>query len=332
HSAPFHGRAARAAMSINGAQWQDGSLSGGYRCSGHDALPPDGRYLTPWTPREDARDDEGEDVPRALRRGGNRDGGREPEAGGRHSAERRRPGGPGTRAIRSELSVRHRHRAVAGLHPARHPGSVGGRLAAGRVHGRRRGLQPAHDVRRPLSGRHHDVLRGGRPRTIPAESPRAFPALAASSAAAGGKAGAGMRIRLSTAGWFIAALLLAGDAPRGAGRRAIGRRHRERHGAGEEDPESLADLISVPFQNNFNFDTGPEQRTVWVLNVQPVIPVKLTDDWNLITRIIMPIINQPSLAPGIDSAFGVGDVNPTFFFSPVGSDEFIWGVGPTFTF
>src|SRR5262249_5683810 len=43
----------------------------GYRCSGHDALPPDGRYLTPWTPREDARDDEGEDVPRALRRGGN---------------------------------------------------------------------------------------------------------------------------------------------------------------------------------------------------------------------------------------------------------------------
>src|SRR5262249_6008321 len=80
----------------------------------------------------------------------------------------------------------------------------------------------------------------------------------------------------------------------------------------------VADLISVPFQNHFNFDTGPEQRTVWVLNVQLVIPIKLTDHWNLITRIIMPIINQPSLAPGIDSAFGLGDINPTFFFSPVG--------------
>jgi hypothetical protein len=80
----------------------------------------------------------------------------------------------------------------------------------------------------------------------------------------------------------------------------------------------VADLISVPFQNNFNFNTGPENRTVWVLDVQPVIPINLTDRWNLITRIIMPIINQPSLAPGIDSASGLGDINPTFFLSPVG--------------
>ena len=94
----------------------------------------------------------------------------------------------------------------------------------------------------------------------------------------------------------------------------------------------VADLISVPFQNNFNFNTGPENRTVWVLNVQPVIPIHLSDDWNLITRITMPIINLPSLAPGIDHAFGLGDINPTFFLSPVGSEKFIWGAGPTFTF
>ena len=93
----------------------------------------------------------------------------------------------------------------------------------------------------------------------------------------------------------------------------------------------VADLISVPFQNNFNFNTGPENRTVWVLNVQPVIPIHLSDEWNLITRIVMPIINLPSLAPGIDHAFGLGDINPTFFFSPVGSEKFIWGAGPTFT-
>jgi hypothetical protein len=94
----------------------------------------------------------------------------------------------------------------------------------------------------------------------------------------------------------------------------------------------VADLISVPFQNNFNFNTGPEKRSVWDLNIQPVIPIKLTDDWNLITRTIVPIINQPPLAPGVDQATGLGDINPSFFLSPSGSKEFIWGLGPTFTF
>ena len=94
----------------------------------------------------------------------------------------------------------------------------------------------------------------------------------------------------------------------------------------------VADLITVPFQHNFNFNTGPDNRTVWVMNVQPVVPIKLNDSCNLITRTIMPIINQPSLAPGVDHAFGLGDINPTLFFSPTGSDEFIWGAGPTFTF
>ena len=94
----------------------------------------------------------------------------------------------------------------------------------------------------------------------------------------------------------------------------------------------VADLISVPFQNNFNFSTGPENRSVWILNVQPVIPIKLTEDWNLITRTIVPIINQPPLAPGVDQATGMGDINPSVFLSPSGSTEFIWGIGPTLTF
>jgi hypothetical protein len=94
----------------------------------------------------------------------------------------------------------------------------------------------------------------------------------------------------------------------------------------------VADLISVPFQNNFNFGTGPDDDTVWVMNVQPVIPIRLTEHWNLITRIIVPIINQPSLAPGLDHAFGLGDINPSLFLSPSGSKRLIWGVGPTFTF
>jgi hypothetical protein len=93
----------------------------------------------------------------------------------------------------------------------------------------------------------------------------------------------------------------------------------------------VADLISVPFQNNFNFGAGPKDATIYVLNVQPVIPLRLTEDWNLITRIITPIINQPSLFDGADSAFGLGDINPTFFLSPAKPGELIWGVGPTFT-
>ena len=93
----------------------------------------------------------------------------------------------------------------------------------------------------------------------------------------------------------------------------------------------VADLISVPFQNNFNFGTGSKNRTVWILNIQPVIPIKISEEWNLITRTIMPVINQPSLFSGTSSATGLGDINPTFFFSPAKSGELIWGVGPTFT-
>jgi len=99
----------------------------------------------------------------------------------------------------------------------------------------------------------------------------------------------------------------------------------------KETQNPVANLISVPFQNNFNFGLGPNDATQWILNVQPVIPITLNKDWNLITRTIMPIINQPSPAPGIPSAFGLGDINPTLFLSPANSGKLIWGVGPTLT-
>ncbi len=100
----------------------------------------------------------------------------------------------------------------------------------------------------------------------------------------------------------------------------------------KETQNPIANLISVPFQNNFNFGIGPNDATQWILNVQPVIPITLNKDWNLITRTIMPIINQPSPAPGIGSAFGLGDINPTVFLSAANSGKLIWGVGPTMTF
>jgi len=100
----------------------------------------------------------------------------------------------------------------------------------------------------------------------------------------------------------------------------------------------VADLISVPLQNNFNFGAGHNHnKMLYVLNIQPVIPIKLTDEWNLITRTIMPVINQPAFFPTHGGAVhsttgtGLGDINPTFFLSPGKPGELIWGLGPTFT-
>jgi hypothetical protein len=138
--------------------------------------------------------------------------------------------------------------------------------------------------------------------------------------------------RTITAVSLVTALLLAG---------ALGAEQTAAPASGNEESNSdlakktqnpVADLISVPFENNFFFNTGPEKRTVWDLNIEPVIPIHLTDDWNLITRTIVPVINLPSVAPGVDHAAGLGDINSTFFLSPSGSKEFIWGIGPTFTF
>lgn len=100
----------------------------------------------------------------------------------------------------------------------------------------------------------------------------------------------------------------------------------------------VADLISVPLQNNFNFGGGfHHNKMIYVLNVQPVIPINVSEEWNIITRIIMPIINQPNLSPSFGglvpstAGTGLGDINPTFFFSPARPGQFIWGLGPTFT-
>ncbi|WP_205772450.1 hypothetical protein [Microvirga calopogonii] len=95
----------------------------------------------------------------------------------------------------------------------------------------------------------------------------------------------------------------------------------------------IADLISLPFQNNFNFNVGPHNQLQDILNIQPVIPIHLDQDWNLITRWITPVISQPPLTITGDREFGLGDINPSFFFSPKQPTHgLIWGIGPTFVF
>jgi hypothetical protein len=90
----------------------------------------------------------------------------------------------------------------------------------------------------------------------------------------------------------------------------------------------VASLISVPFQNNTNFAIGPYNRTQNVLNVQPVIPTKISPHWMLISRIIQPIVWQPYSSQYTGGEFGFGDMNPTFFLSPAKPGKLIWGVGP----
>ena len=92
----------------------------------------------------------------------------------------------------------------------------------------------------------------------------------------------------------------------------------------------VANLISVPVQNNSNFGIGPYDRTQDVLNIQPVIPVKLNEKWNLITRIIQPIVWQPYPSANTGGEYGLGDMNPTFFLSPGKPGKVIWGAGPAF--
>lgn len=114
----------------------------------------------------------------------------------------------------------------------------------------------------------------------------------------------------------------------------------------------VAGLISVPIQSNTNFGIGPFSRNQGILNIQPVIPVNISENWNVIIRWIAPVVWQP--APGTANlevfgieentpaffaaqdvqahagVFGLGDMTPTFFFSPAKTHKLIWGVGPMF--
>ncbi|GAB4343859.1 MAG: hypothetical protein Kow0099_22690 [Candidatus Abyssubacteria bacterium] len=105
----------------------------------------------------------------------------------------------------------------------------------------------------------------------------------------------------------------------------------------------VADLISVPFQNNFNFDVGPLDKTEYILNIQPVIPISLNEDWNVITRTIIPVVSEPAFlhddVPGLpsyipddDRTTGLSDIQFTAFLSPAKSGKLIWGIGPVFQF
>jgi hypothetical protein len=95
----------------------------------------------------------------------------------------------------------------------------------------------------------------------------------------------------------------------------------------------IASVISVPFQNNLTFGVGARDDALNVLDIQPVVPIRVSENWNVITRTIIPVVHEPALTPEMGSTDGIGDVSLAAYLSPAKtSSSLIWGVGPAFTF
>lgn len=96
----------------------------------------------------------------------------------------------------------------------------------------------------------------------------------------------------------------------------------------EQAQNPISDLISLPLQNNLNFNYGPLNKKQNVLNIQPVIPFSISKNWNVVTRTILPVISQPPFLPQASRKNGVGNTSLTVFFVPKKVKKIIWGVGP----
>jgi hypothetical protein len=88
----------------------------------------------------------------------------------------------------------------------------------------------------------------------------------------------------------------------------------------------IGNIINVPFQENANLNDGSDKRTRNVVNIQPVIPVEITKEWNLLTRTILPLISQPE--PDGARTNGVGDVQFELWLTPASPGKYTWGFGP----
>ena len=126
-------------------------------------------------------------------------------------------------------------------------------------------------------------------------------------------------------------------------------------GASEElakqSQNPVANMVSVPIENSFFTDAGPSKKNAIATNIKPVYPMQLTDDFNLINRVILPVIyleeqDAPDfpadfdpddiqvdlggqlVRPDLSSEFGLGNIQYQAFFSPAKPGKVIWGVGP----
>jgi hypothetical protein len=138
---------------------------------------------------------------------------------------------------------------------------------------------------------------------------------------------------------LVGALAFTTATPR-AQDHAVAAQHVAEHATADDAAElakklqnPIASLISVPIQNNFDFGAGPKDDGFqYLVRIQPVIPVSLSEDWNLISRTILPVIYQQNYI-GTTKQSGLGDTIQNLFFSP----KALWhgwtgGAGPVFQF
>lgn len=91
----------------------------------------------------------------------------------------------------------------------------------------------------------------------------------------------------------------------------------------------ISSLISVPLQHNYDCCYGPAEGYRYTLNIQPVVPVSISPEWNLIVRTIVPVVFQEATTPQTGNEVGFSDVTQSFFFSPTGGKNGLTvGYGP----
>lgn len=94
----------------------------------------------------------------------------------------------------------------------------------------------------------------------------------------------------------------------------------------------ISSLISVPVDFNYDSNIGPkDDGTSSSITIKPVIPIKINEDWNLISRTIVALSSTHNIVPNSGTVNGMSDISQSFYFSPDKPTEngWIWGVGPT---
>lgn len=98
----------------------------------------------------------------------------------------------------------------------------------------------------------------------------------------------------------------------------------------KQSQNPVANLNTIPFQWNFYSGGGLDPQSAMILNVQPVLPLKLNAKWILVSRTVVPFVNLPGAAG--ERFKGIGDIQQQFYFSPTGGGGLIWGAGPILSF